>query len=105
MKIFNASCSGGIVSANGGSVPNCPILGEGGNSSGYLVMAEDKLVYLPKTTPDVKSLIVQLENLCDKISALTVTCAGAGSPSSTPINAADFTAIKSNLTTLKGALK
>jgi len=105
MKIFSASCSGGVVTANGGVIPNCPILGEGGASSGYLVIAEEKFVYLPKTTPDVKSLITQLENLCDKITALTVTCATAGNPSSTPINAADFATIKSNLTTLKGALK
>lgn len=105
MRVFNATCSGGVVTANGGVVPNCPINGEGGASSGYLVISGSKLIYLPKTTPDVKSLIVLLESLCDKISALTVTCAAPGSPSSTPINAADFASIKSDLTSLKGALK
>lgn len=105
MRVFEASVAGGIVSANGGVVPQCPILGEGGDSSGYLVIAEDELVYLPKTTPDVKALIILLEGLCDKISALTVTSASPGNPSSTPINAADFAAVKSSLTELKGVLK
>lgn len=105
MRVFEASVAGGVVSANGGIVPDCPILGEGGDSSGYLVIAEDELVYLPKTTPDVKALIVLLEALCDKISALTVTSAIPGNPSSTPINAADFVEIKTNLTDLKGVLK
>lgn len=105
MKIFNASCAAGIVTANGGIVPNCPILGEGGVSSGYLVMAENKLVYLPKTTPDLKSLIGLIENLCDQISAITVLSASPGSPTSTPINSAAITAIKAQISILKSALK
>lgn len=119
MKILNASCAAGVVTANGGIVPSCPILGEGGTSSGYLVIAENKFVYLPKTTPDVKSFLTQvgslcdkLESLCDSIAAITVTCALPGSPSSTPINAAAFATAKaeivtvhSSLTTLKAALK
>jgi len=103
MKIFDASVSGGIVSANGGEVQNCPILGQGGDSSGYLVIAEDKLVYLPKTTPDVQSLIVILESLCDKLTALTVITGGV--TSTTPVNSAEISAIKTELTNLKGALK
>jgi len=119
MRVFSATCVAGVVTADGGVVPNCPILGEGGSSSGYLVIAESVLVYLPKTTPDVKSFLTQieslstkLETLCDTIAAITVTCALPGSPSSTPINAAafataktDIIAIHQNLTALKGALK
>lgn len=119
MKIFNATCSGSVVTVNSRVVPNCPIMGEGGSSSGYVVMAENKLFYLPKTTPDVKTFLTQIENLCgkletlcDTIAAITVTCATAGNPSSPPINAASFAtakediaAVHSNLTTLKGALK
>jgi len=119
MKIFEASCTAGIITVNNLVVLNCTNLGEGGNSTGYLLISENKLFYLPKTTPDVKSFLIQIENLCtklqglcDKIAALTVTCALPGSPSSTPINAADFVAVKSdittihtNLTNLKGALK
>jgi hypothetical protein len=52
MKIFDANCAAGIVLIDGLPVVNCSILGEGvGASSGYLVMAENNLVYLPKTTP------------------------------------------------------
>lgn len=58
MKVFEASAEGQVVRVDGKVVLNCPILGEGlGSSSGYLVMAEDKLVYLPKTTPDMKTLL------------------------------------------------
>lgn len=58
MKVFEATANGGVVNANGGVVPNCPILGEGlGQSEGYLVMSGDELVYLPKTTPDVKAFM------------------------------------------------
>jgi len=119
MRIFEATVEAGIVRTSGGVVPLCPIMGEGGNSSGWLVIAERKFFYLPKTTPDVKSFLVQAENLCtklealcDAIAAITVTCSLPSLPSSTPINAAAFTtakadieAIHENLTTLKGALK
>ena len=119
MRIFEATVSAGIVRTSSGVVPLCPILGEGGNSSGWLIIAERKFFYLPKTTPDVKSFLTQIENLCtkletlcDTIQAITVTCAAPASPSSTPINSAafataktDIVAIHENLTTLKGALK
>lgn len=111
MRVFEASVSDGVVNANGGIVPNCPILGEGGNSSGYLVIAQDVLVYLPKTTPDVKSFLIQVENLCTKledfctkITQLTVTCAIPGSPSSVPINSVDFLTSKTDITTVHTAL-
>lgn len=50
------------------------------------------------------ALKTQLEALCDGIVALTVTCAAPGSPSSPPINAATFTAIKAQLTTILSLL-
>jgi hypothetical protein len=105
MRIFNATCADGVVSINSAVVQDCPILGEGGTSSGYVIISENDLVYLPKITPDTVSLITILETLCDKILAMTMTSAVAGSPTSTPINSADFTAIKTELTNLKGVLK
>lgn len=106
MKIFNAIAVAGVVIADGLPVLNCPILGEGvGASSGYLIMSEGKLIYLPKTTPDVKSLIALIETLCDQILALTVICAAPASPSSPPVNAVAFTLIKAQLAILKGTLK
>jgi len=106
MKIFDANCAAGIVLVDGLPVVGCSILGEGvGASSGYLVMAENNLVYLPKTTPDVKTLIELIESLCDNISSITVTTIALGSPTSTPINSAAFVALKAQLTVLKTSLK
>lgn len=106
MQIFNANCAAGVVLVDALPVPNCPILGEGvGASSGYLVASEGKIVYLPKTTPDVKSLIAIIETLCDNIAALTVTTISLGAPTSAPLNSASFAAVKAQLTALKTALK
>jgi hypothetical protein len=105
MRIFNATCANNVVSVDGQVVPSCPVMGEGGTSSGYLVISESDLFYLPKTTPDVKTLITTLESLIDKILAMTMTSSLPGSPTSTPINSADFTLIKTDLTNLKGALR
>tara|TARA_R110000787_G_scaffold130064_1_gene241982 strand:- start:1889 stop:2206 length:318 start_codon:yes stop_codon:yes gene_type:complete len=105
MKIFNATCAAGIVKVDNKIVVDCPILGEGGESSGFLAISGLDLVYLPKTTPDVKALIILIESLCDKIQALTVISSSPGSPSGAPINAADFAEVKTELTTLKDALK
>jgi hypothetical protein len=41
-----------------------------------------------------------VSDLCDAISALTVTCAGPGNPSSPPVNLAQFTVIKTKLKTM-----
>jgi hypothetical protein len=106
MKIFDANCAAGIVLVDGLPVVGCSILGEGiGPSSGYLVMAENNLVYLPKTTPDVKTLIQLVESLCDSISSLTVTTIALGSPTSPPLNSAAFLIIKAQLAALKNTLK
>jgi len=119
MQILEATCVGGVVISDLGVVPSCQILGEGGSSSGYLVIGDEKFFYLPKISPDTKSLIGQIETLCDKIGALcdsikaiTVLCSAPASPSGPPLNSAVFTiakteisAIKTNLSTLKGNLK
>jgi hypothetical protein len=119
MKILQATCVGGQVFANGSIVPACEIMGEGGISSGYLLIADDKFFYLPKTTPDVKLFLTKIENLCDKIgslcdsiSAITVICSAPSSPSSTPVNSssillakANILLVKTELTLLKNTLK
>lgn len=48
MKIFEARRTGGVITADGGAVIDCPVLGEGGDSEGVIVMAENELVYIPK---------------------------------------------------------
>ena len=119
MQILEATCTAGIVSTTLGIVPSCKILGEGGSSSGYLIIDEEEFFYLPKTTPDVKSFLTQIEtlcnkigDLCDSISAITVICSAPGALSSPPDNVSDFALakvniglVKSQLTTLKSTLK
>lgn len=41
----------------GKTVTGCEILGLGGDSSGAVVFAEDKPVYIPNTSPDIDKLI------------------------------------------------
>lgn len=47
-----------------------------------------------------ETLKTKLEALIDAITDLTVTCASPGNPSSTPINAATFTTLKSQLSAI-----
>lgn len=48
----------------------------------------------------LQNILTQLENLAQGVASLTVTCAAPGNPSSVPINAAVFTMINTQLTTL-----
>lgn len=106
MKIFDAECAAGVVMVNFIPVLNCQILGNGiGASNGYVVIADEKVVYLPKTSEDTKSLISIMESLCNAISSLTVTTTLSGSPTSPPLNTASFIALKTELILLKNTLK
>ena len=104
MKIFKAVCAGGQVIAEGLTVQNCEIVGEGGNSEGWLVLGEGDAVYLPKTSPDLKETLSLLVNLIDKILS-GVLPENAGGPITASTFAADLALIKSQVETLKGALK
>lgn len=104
MKIFDASVQDGVIKADNGVVVDCPILGEGGNSSGYIVMAEDKLVYLPKTSPDLKTTLEYISNALNTI-ATGIFASNAGGAITTGSFASDLQAIKGQIDELKGALK
>ena len=104
MKIFKAVCAGGQVIAEGLPVQNCEIVGEGGPSDGWLVLGEGDAVYLPKTSPDLKETLSLLVSLIDKISS-GVLPENAGGPITASSFAADLAQIKSQVETLKGALK
>lgn len=104
MKIFKAVCAGGQVIAEGLPVQGCEIVGEGGPSEGWLVLGEGDAVYLPKTSPDLKETLSLLVNLIDKISS-GVLPENAGGPITASTFAADLALIKSQVETLKGALK
>ena len=104
MKIFKANCLGGEVIADGMAVVGCEILGEGGASEGWLVLGEGDAVYLPKTTPDLKETLSLIVNLIDKISS-GILPANVGGPITASTFTADLALIKSQVETLKGALK
>lgn len=57
MRVFSANCTAGIVTIGGKPVLNCPILGQGGNSEGVVVISETELAYIPNTTPDLSDNI------------------------------------------------
>ena len=122
-KILEATCVGGVVKVGNLPVPETTILSEGvGQSEGVVLLEKDKSTYIADTTPDLKSTLTQLETaLAQTASALTeivtalATVSAATIPPTTGGIASNVAAItaagvqinlaKSNLTTLKGALK
>lgn len=104
MKIFEAKVEDGVIKADKGSVVECPILGEGGNSEGYLIMAEGKLVYLPKTSPDLKKTLGILSTLISTLAAEIYQSNGGGNITN-PTFSADLAQIKNSVEELKGALR
>lgn len=104
MKIFNAKVEGGKVIVNGLAVENCPILGEGGNSSGFVVMAEGDLVYLPKTSPDLYTTLQYLSTALSTIATGIYQQNGGGNITSGSF-ATDLATIKGQVDTLRGSLR
>lgn len=122
-KVLEASCVGGVVTADGVPVGSAQILSEGvGSSQGVLLLDEDLARYIAKTSPDLKTTLERLITALEKIaSALTSldtagfligVTGGAASPAvgipGTPVAASDIAAItaaKVQLNTLKGMLK
>jgi hypothetical protein len=126
-KLLDATCdANGKVTAAGALVPEAQVLSEGKQaSSGVLLIEQDKARYLPSSATDIKTTIDNLvTTIGDVNDALTkiasiLTAIGAGMTGATtappPTLAADvlvitskvtaLNTIKSDLTTLKGALK
>ena len=126
-KMLDATCDAtGKVTAGGAIVPEAQVLSEGKQqSSGILLIDEDKPRYIPSSATDVKSTIEKTITLIEDIaSALTtiatsLTSIGAGMTGPTtappPTLATDVATIttkvtalnatKAQLNTLKGALK
>ena len=104
MKIFKSTVAEVKVLVHGLEVPNCPILGEGGDSSGFLVMAEDELVYLPKTSPDLSQTLQLLSTSLSTI-ATGIYQANAGGDITSPTFASDLAELKNQVDELRGILK
>ena len=104
MKIFEAKVEDGQIKADKGVVVDCPILGEGGNSEGFLILAEGKIVYIPKTSTDLKKTLEILSTLISTL-ASEIYQANMGGDITNPTFTADLAQIKNNVEELKGALR
>lgn len=126
-KILDATCDAtGVVTADGVAVTIAEVQSEGKQaSSGILIIDGDKAWYIPSSATDIKTTIEKLITVIDKVSdAITktstiFTSVGAGMTGPTtappPTLAADvlvltgkvteLAAVKTELNTLKGALK
>lgn len=104
MKIFEATMKEGVISADKGAVVECPVLGEGGNSEGFLIMAEGKMVYLPKTSPDLLKTLEYIANALNII-ATGIFASNLGGAITIDSFASDIQAIKLQVEELKGKLK
>jgi hypothetical protein len=119
-KIIEATCVGGVVTADDVPVPAAEILSEGvGESEGILILDEDKAKYIAKTSPDLKATLEKLITTLEKLSAaltaidsagpLSTTCgAGPGTATWVPVNASNISAInalKAEVESFKEMLK
>lgn len=104
MKIFNAKRTGGVITADGGVVINCPVLGEGGDSEGVIIMAEGELVYIPKRSPDLSTTLQLLSTTLSTI-ASGIFQANLGGDITTPTFAQELADLKTQVDELMGKLK
>lgn len=113
IKALDATCVGSVVTISGVPVPGATILSEGvGSSSGVAYIDGDKVYYVAKTTPDVKTLlekvvasITELTTALTAIDAKPVGGAGSAPAPGAAANIANLTAISVQLNTLKAAMK
>ena len=104
MKIFEAKRAGGVITADGGAGIDCPILGEGGDSEGFIIMAEGELVYIPKRSPDLSQTLQLLSTTLSTI-ASGVYQANLGGDITSPTFAQELADIKTQVDELRGKLK
>lgn len=126
-RVIEATCdANGKVTADGVIVDGAIVLSEGKQaSSGLLFMQGEKVVYIPSSATDIKTVIEKLVLVIDDLNAslnqlvTTLTAVGAGmtGPTTAPpptlasdlaqitVKVTSLTSTKSALNTLKGALK
>lgn len=104
MKIFEARRTGGVITADGGAVIDCPVLGEGGDSEGVIVMAENELVYIPKRSPDLSQTLQLLSTILSTI-ATGIFQKNLGGDITTQTFATELAELKKQVDELKEKLK
>lgn len=113
MRVLSASCVGQQVTCGSGIVTGVTILSEGvSSSSGYLIIDQDRKYYVSKTSPDLKSTIEAIASALGQIATAltTIDAKPVGGSGSAPApgaaaNITQITALQTQLTTLKDALK
>lgn len=125
-KVLEATCTAGVVLVGTLPVPTAEILSAGvGESSGVLLLDEDRAAYIADTTPDLETTLAKLSSSLGDISsalttiANTLTAIGAGmtGPTTAPpptlatdvaqitAGATSLTAIQTQVDLLKETLK
>ncbi len=67
-RVLDATCLANIVTCEGVPVTGVTVLSEGvSQSSGYLIIDEDKTYYVAKTSPDLKAAITTLNSMLTSI--------------------------------------
>lgn len=104
-KVFEASCSLDNVSVEGNVIPEVKILSAGKSlSNGLLIVNGADKIYIAIPIDSIKSFIDNVSNLIDTLSSGILPSNSGGQITSGTFTS-DLAAIKSALTTLKGALQ
>jgi hypothetical protein len=111
-KILEASCVGGVVTADGVPVPAADILSEGvGASEGVLMLEGEQAKYLPSSAGDIKTAIEKtvsaIQTVAQILTAIGASMTGptTAPPPSLAADLGDLAATLTELTTLKETLK
>jgi hypothetical protein len=110
-KMIDATCVGGVVTAEGVPVSVATILSEGvGASTGVLILDEAKTSYIAKTSPDLKTTLEKLSSALTAIASALTAIDGKALGTLPPVPAATstiatITSLQGDIATLKGALK
>jgi hypothetical protein len=104
-KVLDATCSGGVVLVDGLPV-EATILSEGvSQSSGVALIEERKVIYVAKTSGDLKDLIDMLSTCLTNIASVLTSLDTPSPPSSNTVLISQITACSSELSAMKESLK
>lgn len=113
-KVFNAECSAaGKVSIEGYEIPDAQVMSAGkAQSQGTAFMDGDKTKYIPNNTGDIETTLQKIVDVLQQIATAltTIDAKPTGGTGSAPVatvasQVAQINAIRTELNTLKGALK
>jgi len=107
-RVLSATCVNGVVTSDGVQIPSgVQILSEGvASSSGYLIIDQDRLYYVSKTSPDLKDVITQLNSIVQQIQTIfTAIDAVTTTPGSSAALITALNALRVTFNNKKDALK